>query len=147
MRPSLCLGTMLAASSLAAAGAPLTVDQLAQAREIAGYASGYANRTSLMLFPRQGGNALANAAFFTMWRAFLARSSIATNFGECVARSREPIATESAGRIPFGVFGVIPSTKVLVFDLMQSVASCGERRPTRVCTGESVRLDLNLIGY
>ena len=39
------------ASSLAAAETPLTIDQLlAQGWEIAGYASGYDNRTSLILF-------------------------------------------------------------------------------------------------
>ena len=51
MRSGLCLATMLAASSVAAAEAPLTIDQLlAQGWEIAGYASGYDNRTSLILF-------------------------------------------------------------------------------------------------
>ena len=50
---------MLAASTLAAAEAPLTVDQLlAQGWEIAGYASGYDNRTSLILFRHQGMNTL-----------------------------------------------------------------------------------------
>ena len=52
MRSGLFLATMLAASGLAAAEAPpLTIDQLlAQGWEIAGYASGYDNRTSLILF-------------------------------------------------------------------------------------------------
>ena len=46
MRSILCLATMLAASGLAAAEAPLTIDQLlAQGWEIAGYASGH-RRTS-----------------------------------------------------------------------------------------------------
>jgi hypothetical protein len=60
MRYGLCLATMLAASSLAAAEAPpLTVEQLlAQGWEIAGYASGYDNRTSLILFRHPGVNAL-----------------------------------------------------------------------------------------
>jgi hypothetical protein len=59
MRLGLCLATMLTASSLGAAEAPLTVDQLlAQGWEIAGYASGYDNRTSLILFRHQGMNAL-----------------------------------------------------------------------------------------
>jgi hypothetical protein len=59
MRSGLCFATMLAASALAAAEAPLTVDQLlAQGWEIAGYASGYDNRTSLILFRHQGTNAL-----------------------------------------------------------------------------------------
>src|SRR6478672_9503926 len=50
---------MLTASSLAAAETPLTVDQLlAQGWEIAGYASGYDNRTSLILFRHPGVNAL-----------------------------------------------------------------------------------------
>ena len=50
---------MLAASSLAAAEIPLTIDQLlAQGWEIAGYASGYDNRTSLILFRHPGVNAL-----------------------------------------------------------------------------------------
>jgi hypothetical protein len=59
MRSGLCLATMLAASTLAAAEAPLTVDQLlAQGWEIAGYASGYDNRSSLILFRHQGMNTL-----------------------------------------------------------------------------------------
>ena len=59
MRSGLCLAMMLAASSLAAAEAPLTIDQLlAQGWEIAGYASGYDNRTSLILFRHPGVNAL-----------------------------------------------------------------------------------------
>src|ERR1700720_2212851 len=59
MRSGLYLATMLAAYSLAAAETPLTIDQLlAQGWEIAGYASGYDNRTSLMLFRHPGVNAL-----------------------------------------------------------------------------------------
>jgi hypothetical protein len=47
------------ASSLAAAETPLTIDQLlAQGWEIAGYASGYDNRTSLILFRHPGVNSL-----------------------------------------------------------------------------------------
>ena len=57
MRAGLFLATMLAASSLAAAETPLTIDQLlAQGWEIAGYASGYDNRTSLILFRHPGVN-------------------------------------------------------------------------------------------
>ena len=57
--PGLYLATMLAASSLAAAETPLTIDQLlAQGWEIAGYASGYDNRTSLILFRHPGVNVL-----------------------------------------------------------------------------------------
>jgi hypothetical protein len=60
MRSGLCLATILAASSVATADtAPLTIGQLlAQGWEIAGYASGYDNRTSLMLFRHPGVNAL-----------------------------------------------------------------------------------------
>jgi len=59
MRSGLFLAATLAASGLAAAGAPLTIDQLlAQGWEIAGYASGYDNRTSLILFRHTGVNAL-----------------------------------------------------------------------------------------
>ena len=48
-----------APSSLAAAETPLTIGQLlAQGWEIAGYASGYDNRTSLILFRHPGVNAL-----------------------------------------------------------------------------------------
>jgi hypothetical protein len=54
---------MLAMSSLAAAETPLTIDQLlAQGWEIAGYASGYDNRTSLMLFRHQGVDVLVQCA-------------------------------------------------------------------------------------
>jgi hypothetical protein len=42
---------------------PLTIDQLlAQGWEIAGYASGYDNRTSLILFRHPGVNALVQCA-------------------------------------------------------------------------------------
>jgi hypothetical protein len=60
MRSGLCFAMMLAALSFAAAEqAPLTIDQLlAQGWEIAGYASGYDNRTSLILFRHPGMNAL-----------------------------------------------------------------------------------------
>ena len=59
MRSVLYLATMLAASSLAAAEPPQTIDQLlAQGGEIAGYAIGYDNRTSLILFRHSGVNAL-----------------------------------------------------------------------------------------
>jgi hypothetical protein len=59
MRSVLFLATMLAASSFAAAETPLTIDQLlAQGWEIAGYASGYDNRTSLILFRHPGVNVL-----------------------------------------------------------------------------------------
>ncbi len=60
MRSSLCLATMLAACGIAAAQAPpLAIEQLlAQGWEIAGYASGYDNRTSLILFRHAGTNAL-----------------------------------------------------------------------------------------
>jgi hypothetical protein len=63
MRSGLCLAAMLAASSLAAAETPLTIGQLlAQGWEIAGYASGYDNRTSLMLFRHSGVNALVQCS-------------------------------------------------------------------------------------
>lgn len=59
MRSAFCLATILTGSSLAAAAAPLTIGQLlAQGWEVAGYASGYDNRTSLMLFRHPGTNAL-----------------------------------------------------------------------------------------
>jgi hypothetical protein len=59
MRSGLFLATILAASSLAAAATPLTIEQLlAQGWEITGYASGYDNRTSLILFRHQGENKL-----------------------------------------------------------------------------------------
>ena len=59
MRSGLFLAMMLAASSLAAAETPLTIGQLlAQGWEIAGYASGYDNRTSLILFRHPSVNAL-----------------------------------------------------------------------------------------
>jgi hypothetical protein len=59
MPSGLCFAMTLAASSVAAAEAPLTVSELlAQGWEIAGYASGYDNRTSLMLFRHQGVNTL-----------------------------------------------------------------------------------------
>ena len=66
MRLGLCLATMLTASSLAGAEAPLTIDQLlAQGWEIASYASGYDNCTSLLLFRHAGMNALVQWALPT----------------------------------------------------------------------------------
>jgi hypothetical protein len=63
MRSGLCVAAMLAASRLAAAETPLTIGQLlAQGWEIAGYASGYDNRTSLMLFRHSGVNALVQCS-------------------------------------------------------------------------------------
>jgi hypothetical protein len=60
MRSGLGFAMMLAASTVATAQAPpLSVEQLlAQGWEIAGYASGYDNRTSLILFRHPGVNAL-----------------------------------------------------------------------------------------
>jgi hypothetical protein len=50
---------LMAAYSLAATETPLTIEQLlAQGWEIAGYASGYDNRTSLILFRHPGENKL-----------------------------------------------------------------------------------------
>ena len=64
MRSGLCLATMLTASGVAAAEAPpLSVEQLlAQGWEIAGYVSGYDNRTSLILFRKPGVNALVQCS-------------------------------------------------------------------------------------
>ena len=59
MRVALGIVMTFASSVVAAAEAPLTIEQLlAQGWEIAGYASGYDNRTSLILFRHQGVNAL-----------------------------------------------------------------------------------------
>lgn len=60
MRAAFSFAMILAATGLAAAEpAPLTIGELlAQGWEIAGYASGYDNRTSLILFRHPGTNAL-----------------------------------------------------------------------------------------
>ena len=59
--------TMLATSALAAADPPLTINQLlAQGWEVAGYASGYDNRTSLILLRHPGVNTLVQSASSTM---------------------------------------------------------------------------------
>jgi hypothetical protein len=61
MHSCLFAAAMLAVSAAAAAEAPapLTIGQLlAQGWEIAGFASGYDNRTSLILFRHPGMNAL-----------------------------------------------------------------------------------------
>jgi hypothetical protein len=60
VRIALGSALILAASGVAAAEAPpLAIEQLlAQGWEIAGYASGYDNRTSLILFHHAGTNAL-----------------------------------------------------------------------------------------
>ena len=57
---------IVAASSLAAAETPLTIEQLlAQGWEIAGYACGYDNRTSLILFRHSGINKLVQCGIST----------------------------------------------------------------------------------
>ncbi len=59
MRVSLSFAIFLLASGLAEAEQPLTIERLLSAGwEIAGYASGYDNRTSLILFRHTGTNAL-----------------------------------------------------------------------------------------
>jgi hypothetical protein len=56
---SAIIATVLAATSSLAADTPLTIEQLlAQGWEITGYASGYDNRTSLILFRHPGENKL-----------------------------------------------------------------------------------------
>ena len=59
MRVSLTFAMILLASGLAAAEPPQSIEELlSQGWEIAGYASGYDNRTSLILFRHAGTNAL-----------------------------------------------------------------------------------------
>jgi hypothetical protein len=59
MRLGLSIAATLAFAGLAAAEPPLTIEKLlADGWEIAGYASGYDNRTSLILFRHPGQNAL-----------------------------------------------------------------------------------------
>jgi hypothetical protein len=59
MRVSLTFAMILLASGLAAAEPPQSIEGLlSQGWEIAGYASGYDNRTSLILFRHAGSNAL-----------------------------------------------------------------------------------------
>ena len=59
MRIALTFATILAAAQVAAAEPPLTIDKLlADGWEIAGFASGYDNRTSLILFRHPGRNEL-----------------------------------------------------------------------------------------
>jgi len=59
MRLALGFAAVLAPALAAAAGPPLTIEGLlADGWEIAGFASGYDNRTSLILFRHPGRNAL-----------------------------------------------------------------------------------------
>ena len=59
MRVSLSLTMFFLASTIAAADPPLSIERLlSDGWEIAGYASGYDNRTSLILFRHPGTNAL-----------------------------------------------------------------------------------------
>jgi hypothetical protein len=61
MRKPLSFAMLLGAAGYAVAGAepPLTIEQLlAQGWEVAGYASGYDNRTSLILFRHKDMNTL-----------------------------------------------------------------------------------------
>ena len=61
MRSGILFAAMLTAAS--AAEQPLTINQLLeQGWEIAGYASGYDNRTSLILFRKLGVNALVQCS-------------------------------------------------------------------------------------
>ena len=63
MRSGVLFAAMLAASSVAADEPPLTIGQLlGQGWEIAGYASGYDNRTSLILFRKPAINALVQCS-------------------------------------------------------------------------------------
>jgi hypothetical protein len=59
MRVSLSLLMIFLTSQIAAAEPPLSIERLlSEGWEIAGYASGYDNRTSLILFRHAGTNAL-----------------------------------------------------------------------------------------
>lgn len=59
MRASLSFATIILASGFAAAEPPLSIGRLlSEGWEIAGYASGYDNRTSLILFRHAGTSAL-----------------------------------------------------------------------------------------
>ena len=59
MRVFLSFAALLAPALVAAAEPPLTIERLlADGWEIAGFASGYDNRTSLILFRHPGQNAL-----------------------------------------------------------------------------------------
>jgi hypothetical protein len=59
MRVSLSVAMIVLASGSTAAEPPLSIEQLlSEGWEIAGYASGYDNRTSLILFRHAGKNAL-----------------------------------------------------------------------------------------
>ena len=65
MRSGVFFAAMLAASSVSAEEppSPLTIGQLlGQGWEIAGYASGYDNRSSLILFRKSGINALVQCS-------------------------------------------------------------------------------------
>ena len=63
MRSGVLFAAMLAASSVSADEPPLTIGQLlGQGWEIAGYASGYDNRSSLILFRKPGINALVQCS-------------------------------------------------------------------------------------
>jgi hypothetical protein len=63
MRSGVLFAAMLAASSVSADEPPLTIGQLlGQGWEIAGYASGYDNRSSLILFRKPGTNALVQCS-------------------------------------------------------------------------------------
>jgi hypothetical protein len=63
MRSGVLFAAMLAASSAAADEPPLTIGGLlGNGWEIAGYASGYDNRTSLILFRKPGINALVQCS-------------------------------------------------------------------------------------
>jgi hypothetical protein len=63
MRSGVLFAAMLAASSVSADDQPLTIGQLlGQGWEVAGYASGYDNRTSLILFRKPGVNAMVQCS-------------------------------------------------------------------------------------
>jgi hypothetical protein len=63
MRVSLSIAMIIPASGLTAAEPPLSIERLlSEGWEIAGYASGYDNRSSLILFRHAGKNALVQCA-------------------------------------------------------------------------------------
>ena len=107
MRSGLFLATMLAASSLAAAETPLTIDQLlAQGWEIAGNASGYDNRTSLILFRHPGVNALVQCGVLYDVTRVPRRGRMSNTIRHREDRAQEALPTERppARRLSYAAF-------------------------------------------
>ena len=137
MRSGLFLATMLVASRLAAAETPLTIDQLlAQGWEIVGYASGYDNRTSLILFRHPGVNKLVQCGVLYDVTRIRAQSSIAMSCGKAGGLGRVTHPQVSAYHSVAATPGIDGETVAAwgVGDRWWAAGSCARTAAARTAT-------------